>query len=84
MDHGPGIANVGESLRDGHSTAGSPGTGLGALQRLTTEFEIYSQAGNGVVARFEVWPSAVPPRRSGRIAARSAECAEVGRDGIRR
>ena len=28
LDQGPGIANIGESLRDGHSTAGSLGTAL--------------------------------------------------------
>ena len=67
MDRGPGIANIAESLRDGHSTAGSPGTGLGALRRLTTDFEIYTQAGNGIVARFEAWPSAVPPRAPGAL-----------------
>jgi len=60
IDRGAGIANVAESLRDGHSTAGSPGTGLGALQRLTTGFEIYTQAGKGLVARFEAWPSGEP------------------------
>jgi anti-sigma regulatory factor (Ser/Thr protein kinase) len=60
MDRGPGIANLAESLRDGHSTAGSSGTGLGALQRLTTGFEIYTQAGKGTVVRVEVWSSNAP------------------------
>jgi len=60
IDHGPGIANIAESLRDGHSTAGSSGTGLGALQRLTTGFEIYTRAGKGTVARFEIWSSEAP------------------------
>ena len=67
MDPGPGMANVGESLRDGHSTAGSPGTGLGALQRLTTAFEIYTLAGKGMVARFEVWPAGVPEAARGSL-----------------
>lgn len=56
LDKGPGIANVAESLRDGHSTAGSPGTGLGTLQRVTSGFEMYSRPGNGTIVRFEVWP----------------------------
>src|SRR5262249_24217089 len=38
LDQGPGMANVSESLRDGYSTAGSPGTGLGAIKRLSDEF----------------------------------------------
>ena len=40
--------------------AGSSGTGLGALQRLTTGFEIYTQAGKGTVVRVEVWSSDAP------------------------
>jgi anti-sigma regulatory factor (Ser/Thr protein kinase) len=63
MDEGPGIADVGESLRDGFSTAGSPGTGLGALRRLGTDFQLYSQAGKGTVARFESWSRATAPGR---------------------
>lgn len=55
VDSGPGIANLAESLRDGHSTAGSPGTGLGALQRMTSAFEIHSGAGSGTIMRFELW-----------------------------
>jgi anti-sigma regulatory factor (Ser/Thr protein kinase) len=48
LNQGPGIANIGESLRDGYSTAGSPGTGLGAIKRLSDEFDIYSAPGKGV------------------------------------
>src|SRR5690606_26160681 len=39
---------IGASLRDGYSTAGSPGTGLGAIKRLSDEFDIYSAPGKGV------------------------------------
>jgi anti-sigma regulatory factor (Ser/Thr protein kinase) len=55
LDRGPGMANVTASLRDGHSTAGSMGTGLGALQRLSHSFEIYSQLGRGTALRMEFW-----------------------------
>lgn len=48
LDQGAGIANINESLRDGYSTAGSPGTGLGAIKRLSDEFDIYSTPGKGV------------------------------------
>jgi anti-sigma regulatory factor (Ser/Thr protein kinase) len=58
FDRGPGIANVTESMRDGYSTAGSPGTGLGALQRLTSALDIWTRPGNGVLLRFEIWPKA--------------------------
>jgi len=67
LDRGPGMANIAESLRDGHSTAGSPGTGLGALQRLTTGFEFYTQPGKGLIARFEAWPSGAPAAPPGSL-----------------
>ena len=47
LDRGPGIANFNASLRDGVSTAGSPGTGLGALGRMSENFEVYAPAGRG-------------------------------------
>jgi anti-sigma regulatory factor (Ser/Thr protein kinase) len=55
LDQGPGIANVGESLRDGFSTAGSPGTGLGAIKRLSDEFDIYSAPGKGAALVAQLW-----------------------------
>lgn len=51
IDRGGGIADIRRSLEDGYSTAGSPGTGLGAIGRLASEFEIYSQPGKGTVLR---------------------------------
>ena len=53
LDRGPGMSDVGRCLQDGYSTAGSPGTGLGAITRLATEFDIHSVAGTGtaVLAR---------------------------------
>ena len=66
LDRGAGIANLGTSLRDGHSTAGSMGTGLGALSRLGGELQIYSQDGHGTALRLEFWASS-RPRRSERL-----------------
>jgi anti-sigma regulatory factor (Ser/Thr protein kinase) len=55
LDTAPGMANVAACLRDGYSTAGSPGTGLGALLRLSSLCEIYSLPGRGtaVLARLQ-------------------------------
>jgi anti-sigma regulatory factor (Ser/Thr protein kinase) len=63
LDRGPGIGNVGQSLSDGYSTAGSAGTGLGAVRRMADEFDIYSQTGNGTVILVRLRPagSAAPP-----------------------
>lgn len=55
VDRGPGVRSVGEALRDGFSTAGSPGTGLGALQRMSDEFDLFSTAGQGTVLLSRVW-----------------------------
>lgn len=47
LDRGPGMTSVSACLRDGYSTAGSAGTGLGAVQRLAGQFQIQSQPGKG-------------------------------------
>lgn len=49
LDRGSGMGNVAQCMRDGHSTAGSPGTGLGAIVRLSDVFDIYSRPGAGTV-----------------------------------
>jgi anti-sigma regulatory factor (Ser/Thr protein kinase) len=49
IDSGPGMANVPECLQDGYSTTGTPGTGLGAIHRLSDFSDIYSQPGKGTV-----------------------------------
>jgi anti-sigma regulatory factor (Ser/Thr protein kinase) len=47
LDSGKGIADIGRSLEDGYSTAGTPGQGLGAMSRLSSALQIYSSSGNG-------------------------------------
>lgn len=53
LDKGPGIADVQRALVDGMSTAGTSGHGLGAIQRQSDEFAVYSRANSGtaVMAR---------------------------------
>lgn len=53
LDRGPGIRDLGASLNDGFSTAGTSGAGLGAIRRLSDEFDIHSVPGKGttVMAR---------------------------------
>jgi anti-sigma regulatory factor (Ser/Thr protein kinase) len=60
LDQGPGIASVGESLRDGYSTAGSPGTGLGAIKRLSDEFDIYTIPDKGTALVSQLWSRRMP------------------------
>src|SRR5262249_23030885 len=47
LDQGPGMANLQQCFRDGFSTGGSPGHGLGAITRLSAESDLYSDVGRG-------------------------------------
>ena len=47
LDRGVGMEDVAASMRDGYSTAGSLGTGLGAVSRGATVMEVYSRPGLG-------------------------------------
>jgi anti-sigma regulatory factor (Ser/Thr protein kinase) len=55
LDKGPGIASAAQALRDGYSTTGSPGTGLGAMARLATLFDIHSVPGAGTALLASLW-----------------------------
>jgi anti-sigma regulatory factor (Ser/Thr protein kinase) len=64
LDKGPGIPNLSASMRDGHSTAGSMGTGLGALHRSAPDLQIYTQPGKGTALWLQYWARAFPSPRS--------------------
>jgi hypothetical protein len=49
IDRGPGITNVAQCLADGYSSTSTSGTGLGAIARLSQEFDIYSERNKGTV-----------------------------------
>jgi anti-sigma regulatory factor (Ser/Thr protein kinase) len=53
IDSGPGVPDLDACLADGYSTGGTAGTGLGAVRRLASEFDAYSQrpAGTVILAR---------------------------------
>jgi anti-sigma regulatory factor (Ser/Thr protein kinase) len=61
VDDGKGIADIEGCLRDGCSTVGTPGTGLGAIRRLASEFDIYSQPGSGTALVARLWPRSCRP-----------------------
>ena len=60
IDKGPGFANLDLAMRDGMSTAGSYGVGLGAMQRVADEFDLYTDRNHGTVLRMAVWAAAPP------------------------
>jgi anti-sigma regulatory factor (Ser/Thr protein kinase) len=55
LDKGHGMTSVVACMRDGYSTAGSPGTGLGAIIRNSSLAEIYSvpHGGTAMLARLQ-------------------------------
>ena len=61
LDKGQGIEDLAKCLRDGFSTGGSPGTGLGAIRRLSQVFDVYSQPGQGTVVLAQLWPDSRAP-----------------------
>jgi anti-sigma regulatory factor (Ser/Thr protein kinase) len=78
-DRGQGIPDPGAALADGYSTAGSPGTGLGAIQRLSLAFDLHSRPGGGVVVAARV--GRLPPVRSGaRVVVGAVVRAKPGED----
>jgi anti-sigma regulatory factor (Ser/Thr protein kinase) len=48
VDRGPGM-DLDRCLADGFSTAGTPGTGLGAVRRAADDFDAFSQPAKGTV-----------------------------------
>jgi anti-sigma regulatory factor (Ser/Thr protein kinase) len=75
IDKGVGIADLGAALRDGYSTAGSAGQGLGAIQRQAQAFHVFSRPGSGTailalvapgrpagVAREQAWGAVSVPK----------------------
>ena len=59
LDQGPGMANVSACMRDGFSTGGSRGVGLGAIARLSTTFDVFSAPGKGTAILARIGDSTV-------------------------
>jgi len=54
-DHGPGIADIDQALKDGYSTGTGLGLGLGGAKRLSNEFHIASRPGEGTTVTLKRW-----------------------------
>jgi serine/threonine-protein kinase RsbT len=54
-DHGPGIANIEQAMKDGFTTANGLGLGLGGAKRLSNEFDIRSTPGEGTRVMITRW-----------------------------
>jgi anti-sigma regulatory factor (Ser/Thr protein kinase) len=81
IDAGPGVRDVSAAVRDGHSTAGTLGIGLGTIQRLADFSDLYSAPGHStaLAARFRGSPPAPEARRAGlvRPIAGETECGDA-------
>lgn len=49
IDRGPGIPDLDRCLGDGYSTGSTPGTGLGAVRRLSQQFDLHSSVPEGTI-----------------------------------
>jgi anti-sigma regulatory factor (Ser/Thr protein kinase) len=69
IDAGPGMRDISAALRDGHSTSGTLGIGLGAIRRLADFCDLYSAPGHGTVLVARFWPRPGPgtPRYAGLV-----------------
>ena len=54
-DHGPGIADIQLAMKDGYSSGGGLGLGLGGARRLASEFHIHSKVGEGTRVTIVRW-----------------------------
>jgi serine/threonine-protein kinase RsbT len=54
-DQGPGIADIDQALKDGYTSGNGMGLGLGGAKRLSNEFEIWSQPGEGTRVSILRW-----------------------------
>jgi len=72
-DSGPGMSDVAGSRRDGVSTVGGAGTGLGAIARLSSTFDLQSTPGRGTVLAARIGAVDAPPPVDGIVLAMRGE-----------
>jgi anti-sigma regulatory factor (Ser/Thr protein kinase) len=63
IDTGPGFHDTSAAMRDGHSTSGTLGIGLGAIGRLADFCDLYSVPGHGTALAARFRPSRPEPGR---------------------
>ena len=54
-DRGPGIADIQLAMKDGYTTGGGLGLGLGGAKRLASDFSIQSKPGEGTKIVITRW-----------------------------
>lgn len=66
LDSSPGIHDIDRALTDGYSTTGTAGHGLGAIRRMASEFDIYSNPDGGTALLARIWPASVTQQHAAR------------------
>ena len=61
LDRGDGIRNTAQAILDGVSSRGTQGAGLGAIRRLSHDFDIYSRPGHGTALLSRLWARSRSP-----------------------
>ncbi len=74
VDKGPGISDVAESMRDGFSSRGSAGIGLGAIVRQSDMFDVYTIPGKGTALVSQLWTGNLAADAPGDPAQTGAVC----------
>ncbi|MCK2216385.1 SpoIIE family protein phosphatase [Actinomadura sp. ATCC 31491] len=64
LDKGPGIRDLTRAVRDGYSTAGTLGIGLGGITRMASAHEVYSLPGRGTVVSMSFTAAGTAPPAS--------------------
>ena|SRR2546425_12808529 len=54
-DKGPGIEDIDQALKDGFTTGGGLGLGMGGARRLSSEFSVESRPGEGTRVTLARW-----------------------------
>ena len=65
IDGGRGMASFAHSATDGVSSAGTAGTGLGAMQRQSDDFDVYTGEAQGTIVRMVFWNGVAPAAPEG-------------------
>jgi anti-sigma regulatory factor (Ser/Thr protein kinase) len=60
IDRGRGMESFAHSATDGVSTTGTAGTGLGAMQRQSDDFDVYTGESRGTIVRMVFWNGEPP------------------------
>jgi serine/threonine-protein kinase RsbT len=55
QDHGPGIPDIEQALKDGYTSGSGMGLGLGGSKRLVNEFSVESVVGQGTKVTVARW-----------------------------